>query len=185
MRYAAKRLEELSAPGLDPAHAAFVAAAVRETFEEVGLLLAFDNEGRPLWRPDGASRHGAVLRSARNELIRGTATLLAVMEAHGWRVAGHSSGTSARWVTPPAAPRRFDTRFFIVDVTGSIEPIPHAPEVSEGCWLSAAETLARHEDRYAASNAADESAASAACRLGAAASAAPHVSRPHCPRGKK
>lgn len=143
--YAAKRLEELSAPGLDPAHAAFVAAAVRETFEEVGLLLAFDNEGRPLWRPDGASRHGAVLRSARNELIRGTATLLAVMEAHGWRVAGPQLGYVARWVTPPAAPRRFDTRFFIVDVTGSIEPIPHAPEVSEGCWLSAAETLARHE----------------------------------------
>lgn len=144
--YAAQRPQELSAPGLDPIHGAFVAAAVREAFEEVGLLLAFDDEGRPLWEPQGAGRHAEALCTARNDLLRGTATLLAVTSANRWRLAGERLGYVARWVTPPAAPRRFNTRFFIADVTGSVEPKPYEPEVAEGRWLSAAEALERNED---------------------------------------
>lgn len=142
--YAARRPEELRAAGLTEEHAAFVAAAIRETFEEVGLLLAYDAWGRPLWQPAGAAAHAEALRQAREQLHAGETTLLALAAAHGWRLAGERLGYVARWVTPPAAPRRFNTRFFIADVTGSIEPVPFAAEVSSGCWLSAEEALARH-----------------------------------------
>jgi len=143
--YARARPGELAAVGLDPEHRAFVAAGIRETFEEVGLLLAEDREGRPLWRPEGARVHAAALAAARARLNEGAATLLDVVAGHGWRLTGQLLGYVARWVTPPAARRRFNTRFFIADVTGGIEPAPFAPEVAAGEWLRLSEAVARHE----------------------------------------
>lgn len=142
--YAARRPRELQAAGLGAEHAAFVAAAIRETFEEVGLLLAYDEAGKPLWLPEGAGVQEEALRAARRRLLEGSTTLLKIVADRSWRLAGERLGYVVRWVTPPAAPLRFNTRFFIIDVTGSVEPEPYAPEVSEGLWLSLREALARH-----------------------------------------
>jgi len=141
--YAAQRPGELQAAGLPADQRAFAAAAIRETFEEVGLLLAYDGAGRPLWRPEGAAPHVETLRAVRAQLHAGETTLLAAAGACGWRLAGERLGYVVRWVTPPAAPLRFDTRFFVADATGSAEPAPFAPEVSVGCWLPVEEALAR------------------------------------------
>ncbi len=143
--YARAWSEELAAAGLAAEYRAFVAAGIRETFEEVGLLLAADREGRALWRPEGAQAHAEALAAARDRLNRGDTTLLDVVETHGWKLSGQLLGYVARWVTPPATRRRFNTRFFVADVTGAIEPEPFAAEVAEGCWLALSEAVARHE----------------------------------------
>lgn len=143
--YALERPTELASPGLGGEHLAFVAAAVRETFEEVGLLFAVDGEGRALWRPVGAHANAAALCEARDGLNHGETTLLDVVEANRWKLAGEMLGYVARWVTPPAARRRFNTRFFVADVTDGIEPMPFAAEVAEGRWMSLSEVIARNE----------------------------------------
>lgn len=143
--YAEARPDELAAVGLEDEHRVFVAAALRETFEEVGVLLAADENGRALWRPEGAAAHGEALAEARDRLIRGGATLLDIVAKHRWTLSGELLGYVARWVTPPAARRRFNTRFFVADVTGGHEPVPYAAEVAEGFWLPLSEAVARHE----------------------------------------
>lgn len=143
--YAEARPEELAAAGLEAEHRAFVVAGIRETFEEVGVLLATDEDGRALWRPEGAQAHAEALTRARDRLNGGETTLLDVVSAHGWTLSGEMLGYVARWVTPPAARRRFNTRFFVADMTGGIEPVPFADEVAAGYWLTLSEAVARHE----------------------------------------
>lgn len=50
----------------------------------------------------------------------------------------------AHWITPEAAPQRFDTRFFIAQLPDRQEPSPSEFEMSEGTWLSASEALERN-----------------------------------------
>lgn len=142
---AERRPGELSAVGLPPGREANVAAALRELFEEVGVLLALDEQGRALWMPEGAHPWQHDLASARQRLLADEVTLLDILDAHGWRLAGERLAYMGRWVTPPAVRRRFDTLFFLVDVTGGIEPQPAADEVAYGEWLAPAEALARDQ----------------------------------------
>lgn len=144
-RFAAARPEELQALGHGEGGGHYVAAAVREVFEEVGLLFARDGKGRALWQEEGALLHKGALAAGRDGLLQGTATLGDVLGANGWRVAADRLAYVSRWVTPPAARRRFDTRFFVADATGCVEPAPFAEEVSRGEWIDLQEALRREE----------------------------------------
>lgn len=132
-------------PALDSEYGPFVAAAVREVFEEVGLLLAVDEGGRNLWQAEGATVHADVLQVARDRLNRDEVTLFELLQEHRWTVAADTLAYVSRWVTPPAARRRFDTRFFVADVTGCIAPQPDPGEVSRAEWIPLRQTLARDE----------------------------------------
>ncbi|HEY8418656.1 MAG TPA: MBL fold metallo-hydrolase [Limnochordales bacterium] len=142
---AAQRPAELAAVGLPAGLEAWVAAALRELFEEVGILLARDGDGKALWLPDGAAAHGEALAAARRRLLADEASLPQILSEHGWRLAGERLAYMGRWVTPPAAPRRFDTLFFLADVTGGLEPQPADGEVAQGEWLAPATALAREQ----------------------------------------
>jgi len=104
-------------PGLGRALAL---AAVRETFEEVGLLLA---------RP-GATRPGA--GPWRPFLALGALPDLAALRF------------VARAITPPYRPKRFDARFFMADaeVLVSLERAPDCGELDEIAWVDLPEALA-------------------------------------------
>lgn len=143
--YAKERPTELVVPGLDAAYAPFVVAAVRETFEEVGLLFAVDQQGRALWEAAGAGANAKALRAARAALNGCASTLLEIVQSNGWTLAGHRLAYVARWVTPPAARRRFDTRFFVADVTDCIKLDPSPDEVSRAEWMSLSDAVARNE----------------------------------------
>jgi 8-oxo-dGTP pyrophosphatase MutT (NUDIX family) len=117
----AKLLRHVQRPSRDKARA-FAVAAIREVFEETGLLL-----GRKV---DGAGR-------ARNE---GAADPFA---AAGVRPDLSELHFIARAITPPGRPRRFDTRFFAADaqlivhrVDGVVSP---DSELVELTWLPVAE----------------------------------------------
>ncbi len=91
-----------------PDHArALVCAAVRETFEESGVLLA-----GPANSPADLVSDSAVLAGDRHALLTGSASLGKVHRRRGLVLRADLLTPWARWITPEASPRRFDTWFF-------------------------------------------------------------------------
>lgn len=76
---------------------------------------------------------------------QGSALAAAIRETHeeaGLRIESARLETISRWITPPVAPRRFDTWFFI-GTSPIDEPVQvDGDEMSDHCWLSPAEILA-------------------------------------------
>jgi 8-oxo-dGTP pyrophosphatase MutT (NUDIX family) len=118
-------------PDLDPADAiGHHVAAVRELFEEAGVLLA---------RPGDAHRLG----SHRGELAAGTLTLRELAEREGLRLALDELAVFAHWVTPEVEIKRFDTRFFVARVPEGQEPAHDNAETTHSEWMDPAEAVAR------------------------------------------
>src|SRR5690349_4231728 len=108
--------------GCPPADAArLVVAAVRETFEECGVLPA----------GPGAAGGAAVDPSAREGLLARRRTLGAVLEAAGLPLGADRLAPWARWVTPEAEPRRYDTAFFVAAVPPAQEADARTTEAVE------------------------------------------------------
>jgi 8-oxo-dGTP pyrophosphatase MutT (NUDIX family) len=107
---------------------ALVHAAVRETFEECGVLLA----GPEL--PDGMARRRA-------DLVARRCTLGQVLGESGLVLRSDLLRAWARWITPPASPRRYDTAFFVARVPAGQEADAHTTEAVEATWWYPSEAL--------------------------------------------
>lgn len=117
----------------DPANAvAFVVAAVREAFEETGILLArvADDATNP-----GGAMEG--LDVARRALLAGVVDLRQALVTRRLRIAGDQLLYLAHWITPEPEPRRYDTRFFLARVQPEAVCTPHEAEMTESVWLTA------------------------------------------------
>jgi len=116
----------------DPAEAvAFVAAAVREAFEETGILLArlADDATNP------GGREG--LEIARRALLAEVVDLRQVLLTRSLRLSGDRLLYLAHWITPEPEPRRYDTRFFLARAEADAACSPHEEEMTESVWLTA------------------------------------------------
>jgi glyoxylase-like metal-dependent hydrolase (beta-lactamase superfamily II)/8-oxo-dGTP pyrophosphatase MutT (NUDIX family) len=113
--------------------AAYAIAAIRELFEEAGVLLAERRDGRAL---DAAATAGA-----RRALVAGETTLGAVVEALDLRLRTDRLVPISHWTTPPIMPRRFDTRFFAAELPPGAEPSFETDEVVDHRWLTARDAL--------------------------------------------
>jgi len=113
--------------------AAHWVAAVRELFEEAGILLAYHEE-RSL---DPASP-GAAGRFAqwRRRLNAGEASIGRMIESEGIRLATDRLRYVSHWITPEGPPRRFSTRFFLALCPPGQEAEHHEQEVDESLWIS-------------------------------------------------
>jgi 8-oxo-dGTP pyrophosphatase MutT (NUDIX family) len=120
---------------------AYWIAAVRELFEETGLLLGVDAGGRPIEaeRPEVAVR----LETHRLALVRGERSLTAVLAAEGWRADLGPLAYLAQFITPPSSPIRFSARFFLCPLPRGQSPRLIAGEMSEACWVAPALAYAR------------------------------------------
>jgi 8-oxo-dGTP pyrophosphatase MutT (NUDIX family) len=118
----------------------FWVAALREAFEETGLLLACDAGGTPL-APDGslAERLGAGRHRCRTDPVAFRAMLL----EEGWVLATDRMTYWAHWITPEERPVRYDTRFFVAAALDGAAPVPDNQEVVGFRWLTAAGALAQ------------------------------------------
>lgn len=114
----------------DPAEAmGYVVAAVREAWEETGILLATGG---------GA---GTGLRAAREELLRGRGALLPLLEREGLRLATDGLLYIAHWITPEPETRRYDTRFFLARLPAGAACELHGDELAEARWMRPAEAV--------------------------------------------
>ena len=105
--------------GEDPA----AIAAIREAFEEVGVLL-------------GDAPEGADLAAARAALLRGDVTFPSLVVDLGLTLHPDRLVPLSRWVTPPSMPRRFDARFFVAAMPDAAEATLASDEVVAHGWLT-------------------------------------------------
>jgi 8-oxo-dGTP pyrophosphatase MutT (NUDIX family) len=109
------------------------AAAVRELFEEVGILLAR--------RPDSRSAGDEDCARLRELLARGL-EWPAALEIAGLVPAFDRLLLLTRWVTPERLARRFDTRFFLARRPPRQQVQPQPGEVDDWLWLTPGQALA-------------------------------------------
>ena len=107
-------------------------AAIRELFEEAGVLLA-----EPIARQPPSSE----LETARSDLLEGAATFGDVCRSLDLRPRPDRLAAISRWVTPRVVPRRFDARFFVAELPEGAEPSFAATEVVAHAWMTAAGAL--------------------------------------------
>jgi 8-oxo-dGTP pyrophosphatase MutT (NUDIX family) len=119
---------------------ALVCAAVRETFEESGVLLAGPS-------PTELVQDTATLALDRRALLEGSCSLAELLSRRGLVLRADLLTPWARWVTPEFSPRRFDTWFFaspmppgqVTAVTGG--PDHEQAESVSGSWLKPPDAL--------------------------------------------
>lgn len=129
--------------GVERGGLAFWVAAIRESFEEAGLLLAVDDRDDMVRFDDPAVNDRFV--EHRRRVDGGEVPLVDVARAEGLRLATDRIHYFSRWVTPLGAPRRYDTRFFIAHPPEWQEPVHDDREVIANLWIRPAEALERHE----------------------------------------
>lgn len=119
-------------PGEEGLHgAAYLVAALRETFEETGLLVARD-DGRAF--ASAAAQDDEVAR-LRARLLEDEIGFGEVLEALDVRLDDGQAEYIAHWITPEAEPRRYDTRFFAVRVPRGVPVTPWEREITDHRWL--------------------------------------------------
>jgi 8-oxo-dGTP pyrophosphatase MutT (NUDIX family) len=129
-------------PDLEPASALpFYLAAIRELFEEAGVLLARDGSGGFVPVAGPAQTRFAEHRRA---LHRGERTLRDISAQEGLRLALDALVPLAHWVTPAIEVRRYDTRFFLVRLPAQQSPVHETTESTGSVWLSPRRALARN-----------------------------------------
>ena len=127
--------EALAAPA-DLARA-LVCAAVRETFEESGVLLAGSSADQVVADTRGedweADRHALLDRSlSLADLLRRRRLVLRSDLLRPW----------ARWITPPVEERRYDTRFFAAALPAGQRTRDVGGEADQVAWVQPAEAIA-------------------------------------------
>ena len=125
------------APDADPPAVAYYVAAVREAFEETGLLVGHDRAGRPARCAAADAGVSALLDEVRADEDRFSSAL----DRMQCRMDGSAIEYIGHWITPVVEPRRYDTRFFAAAVPAGQEARIHEAELSEAVWLTAAEAL--------------------------------------------
>ncbi len=114
-----------------------VAAAVRETFEESGVLLAGPTSSTVV-----SDTTGAEWEADREALVSGVATLAEVLSRRGLQVRSDLLVPWACWVTPVGVPRRYRTWFFLADLPVDQATRDVSTESEDVMWSSANDALA-------------------------------------------
>jgi len=133
--------------GVDEGGLAFWVAALRECFEEAGVLLA---------QPRDAADGSAVLdttdpvvrarfESHRRDINEGRTGLLAVCREEGLVLAADTVHYVSHWITPELAPKRFDTRFFVTAAPPGQVAHHDEGETIATIWVRPGDALDRFE----------------------------------------
>ncbi len=118
---------------------ALVCAAVRETFEECGVLFASSA---------GADAVGEIAggwEDERRALASGEVSLASVLRRRGMVLRSDLLQAWSRWVTPEFEPRRYDTWFFVAAVPSGQRPRAVPGESDGAAWVDARSALDRYE----------------------------------------
>lgn len=130
--------------GLPQGGLAYWVAAIRETFEEAGVLLAVDEASqRELRLDDPALRER--FDALRSEVDQEQIGLVDAARGEHLRLRTDAVHYVGRWITPEGPPRRYDTRFFLAACPPGQEALHDDGEAVDSCWMRPAEALRRFE----------------------------------------
>lgn len=136
--------EASSRLGIASGGLAYWVAAIRECFEEAGVLLASDSETGEIadfTEPEVAARfveHRRAVNAGERklaEIIREEDLVFDVGNIHYF----------AHWITPPGPPRRYDARFFVAAAPKGQVPLHDDRETVASIWIRPAEALERSD----------------------------------------
>ena len=139
--------------GFDDAHASaqlgvadgglrYWVTAIRECFEECGVLLAY-RDHHPFEASGKAER--ARFDRHRHALAAGDDNLAALARREGLRLATDRVLYFSHWITPPTAPARFDTRFFVAAMPDGQQAVGDSGETVAGTWVRPRDALANFD----------------------------------------
>jgi 8-oxo-dGTP pyrophosphatase MutT (NUDIX family) len=128
--------------GLEADARALRVAAIRETFEECGVLLARPRGGSGLV---DARRLGAVEGRWRDALLRDTAGMTELAQTEELELACDLLVPFAHWITPEFMPKRFDTHFFLVAAPPDQVAAHDGAESVDSLWTTPEAALADAE----------------------------------------
>ncbi|GAB10663.1 hypothetical protein GOARA_061_01020 [Gordonia araii NBRC 100433] len=115
-----------------------VCAAVRETFEECGVLL--------VTHTDGSAPDVSALMPARAELESRALSFAEFLRRHELVLRADRLRPLAHWITPKIEKRRYDTRFFLAELPEGQDADAETSEVETAQWYSASQALADWSD---------------------------------------
>ncbi|MCL2779966.1 MAG: NUDIX domain-containing protein [Actinomycetia bacterium] len=130
-----------------PTARSLAGAAVRETFEETGVLLA-----RPADDPDMGGEGAAASESAAGGPTNARAVEArsldfgALLRAHRLAIDAAALRPWARWITPEGETRRYDTWFFVAEAPAGAAPDNVTSEAIGAGWVPVARALAEAAD---------------------------------------
>ena len=130
--------------GLPRGGLAYWVAAIRETFEEAGVLLASParDRGAVDWSDPAVAERFAALRG---EVDAGRVRLADAARDEGLLLDVERVHYAARWITPVGPPRRYDTRFFVAASPRAQEALHCDRETVDSEWIRPGDALARYE----------------------------------------
>ena len=128
--------------GIDSGGLAYWVAALRETFEEAGLLLAQRPGGPPLLA--GEPEEEARFVAERAAVNAGSRRFLDLCRDEGLRLLVGQVHYFAHWIAPRGTPRRFDTRFFVAAAPPGQKAAHDAGETIAATWISPGQALEGH-----------------------------------------
>jgi 8-oxo-dGTP pyrophosphatase MutT (NUDIX family) len=118
---------------------AFRIAAIRELFEEAGVLLA-ESDGQPLRFDDASVRDR--FGCHRQALLAGTRSFADIVAEERLRLCTDALLYFSRWITPTHAPRRYDAHFFVARAPAHQAPLHDERETTSAEWWTPADALA-------------------------------------------
>ncbi|MFD3326996.1 NUDIX hydrolase [Streptomyces sp. NPDC058701] len=127
--------------GTDPATAqAIVCGAVRETFEEAGVLLAGETPDTVVGDTTGDD-----WEADRAALVARELSFAAFLDRRGLRLRSDLLGAWARWITPEFEPRRYDTWFFVAALPVGQRTRNASTEADRTVWIRPADAAAGYD----------------------------------------
>jgi glyoxylase-like metal-dependent hydrolase (beta-lactamase superfamily II)/8-oxo-dGTP pyrophosphatase MutT (NUDIX family) len=124
--------------GVEAGGLAYWVAAIRECFEEAGILLAEGEEGGAL-----DARRVAALAQYRGLLHAGKLAFHEFLEKERLVLRAGELAYFGHWITAPGRARRFDTRFFLALAPGNQPGAHDGTELIDSLWLRPVEALER------------------------------------------
>jgi 8-oxo-dGTP pyrophosphatase MutT (NUDIX family) len=124
--------------GVERGGLAYWIAAIREAFEEAGILLAYDASGGYVTL---TGLTGDRFSARRKALERNHGAFAALARAESLRLATDRLLYFGHWITPVSVPRRYDTRFFLAVAPAGQEAQHDNHETTAHMWMRPQEAL--------------------------------------------
>jgi len=118
-------------------------AGIRETFEEVGILIARKKDGAPVTLGTDEERNR--FDRYRQALIKGEIKFSQMLETEDLFLPGDDLHYFSHWITPEFLPQRYDVRFFVAEAPADQTAVCDGVELTAHRWMRPSLAIADYE----------------------------------------